>query len=54
MPFSIFDSMPSEMSVATARSATVMPSFLRKALTSRPIATSSTFSLCRARRAGSA
>ena len=45
MPFSIFDSMPSEMSVATARSATVMPSFLRNARTSRPIATSSTFSL---------
>lgn len=29
LPFSIFDSMPSEMPVAAARSVTVMPSFLR-------------------------
>lgn len=29
LPFSIFDSMPSEMPVAEARSAPVMPSFLQ-------------------------
>jgi hypothetical protein len=40
-PFSIFDSMPADISAAFASSEMVRPSFSRKRFTSRPIASSS-------------
>lgn len=44
LPFSILESIPTEIAVCFDRSATVMFCCLRKARNSRPMATSSTFS----------